>query len=177
MRSDRSSRISALGAGSQGGRSFFGTGAGHDGSFFPEVGHFTITGVPGYTGWIPGKQAENVVGATFQKSNELACMACEGRGNEPMQGGRRVNPFGLAERAGTYVLGYTGFIPGKYADNVFGHTAGRENELSQLIKGRQAADRERKCRAYREGRRPPTGHIDHAGYHSYGSGGGIDSRG
>lgn len=28
--------------------------------------------IPGYTGWIPGKYSENVVGSTYLRSNELA---------------------------------------------------------------------------------------------------------
>jgi len=145
--------------------------------FFPEVGNYTVTALPGYTGWIPGKAAENVVGATYHRANELACVAAEGRAHPPLIGGRRTNPWGMGDRAGAMVVGYTGFVPGKAADNVFGHTYAKENEISQLIKHQQAADKQQRVLAYREGRRPPTGHLDYSGYQPYGAGSGLDSTG
>lgn len=143
----------------------------------PEVGNFTITALPGYTGWVPAKAAENVVGATYQRANELACVAAEARASLPLIGGRRVNPWGMGDRAGSMIVGYTGFIPGKSADGVFGHTYKMENEMSQLIKHQQATDKQARIRAYRDGKRPPTGHIDHSGYQAYGAGSGLDSTG
>lgn len=143
----------------------------------PHVGNFAITGLPGYTGYIPAKASENVIGATYQRANEMACVAAEARSNPPLIGGRRVNPWGVGDRAGALLPGYTGFIPGKSADNVFGHTFAKENEISQLHKHAQAADKSKRIAAYREGRRPPTGHLDYAGYHDYGAGSGLDSIG
>lgn len=145
--------------------------------YFPDVGHFSITALPGYTGYIPAKAPENVVGATYQRANELACVAAESRSNLPLIGGRRVNPWGMGDRVGALIPGYTGFIPGKQADNVFAHTYARENELAQLIKHRQAADKHQRIESYRQGRRPPTGHLDYAGYHDYGAGSGLESTG
>jgi hypothetical protein len=40
-------------------------------------------------------------------------------------------------RAGLDVTGYTGFIPGKYADNVFGRTFANANFASQNLKRKQ----------------------------------------
>lgn len=146
-------------------------------SFMPNVGNFSITALPGYTGWVPAKAAENVVGATYHRANELACVAAASRADPPLIGGRRTNPWGMGERPGIYVPGYTGYIPGKEADNVFGHTYGRENEVAQLIKHQHAADEQCRVNAYRQGQRPPTGHLDYSGYHAYGSGSGLDSTG
>jgi hypothetical protein len=83
----------------------------------------------------------------------------------------------MGDRAGAMIVGYTGFIPGKSADNVFGYTYAKENELSQLIKHQQATEKDTRVSCYREGRRPPTGHIDHNGYRPYGAGSGVDSTG
>jgi len=145
--------------------------------YFPDVGNYTITALPGYTGYIPAKQAENVIGATYHRANELACVAAESRSNPPWIGGRRINPWGLGDRGGALIPGYTGYIPGKAADNVFGYTYAKENELSQLIKHQQARDKQQRVNSYREGRRPPTGHLDYSGYRDYGAGGGLDSTG
>merc|ERR550514_2400629 len=109
---------------------------------FLEVGNFTVTGIPGYTGFVPGKLAENVMGTTFQRSNELAMHACESRAYPPkILGGRRSNPFGLGDRTGSDIVGYTGYIPGKYADNVFGHVFARSNHISQLLKQEQMQEK------------------------------------
>jgi len=109
---------------------------------FLEVGNYTVTGIPGYTGFIPGKVSENVLGTTVQRSNELAMNACESRAYPPkIMGGRRTNPFGLGDRVGAEIVGYTGYIPGKYSDNVFGHVFARSNHISQLLKQEQMREK------------------------------------
>ncbi|CAD7957250.1 unnamed protein product [Amoebophrya sp. A120] len=117
--------------------------------YFPEVGNYTLTAIPGYGGYIPGKVSENVISSTFNRSNQLAAIKCEERllddhqyTQEPHNYARH-NPFGvtLPHRRGTDVPGYTGFIPGKYADGVFGHVYARGNNISQLLKQRQYVDR------------------------------------
>lgn len=107
--------------------------------FVPVIGHFAVTGIPGYTGFIPGKTAENVVATTFQRSNELSLHACELRATKPYEWPLQAyNPDGVsAHRRGYDMVGYTGFVPGKYADNVFGHVFTRTNAISAMIKGVQ----------------------------------------
>merc|ERR1712150_352243 len=48
-------------------------------TYFPEVGNFTLTAIPGYGGHIPGKVAENVIASTYNRSNQLAAVQCEER--------------------------------------------------------------------------------------------------
>ncbi|CAD7956039.1 unnamed protein product [Amoebophrya sp. A25] len=117
--------------------------------YFPEVGNYTLTGIPGYGGYIPGKISENVIGSTFNRSNQLAAIQCEervlddGQYTQQPHNYARHNPFGitLPHKRGTDIPGYTGFIPGKYADGVFGHVYARSNNVSQLLKQRQYVDR------------------------------------
>lgn len=118
-------------------------------TYFPEVGNFTLTAIPGYGGHIPGKVAENVISSTFNRSNQLAAVQCEERlidDHTYTQQPRNVpfhNPYGvtLPHRRGTDIPGYTAFVPGKYADGVFGHVFARANNISQLLKQRQYSDR------------------------------------
>merc|ERR1711869_49220 len=104
------------------------------------MGRFAVTGIPGYAGYVPGKYPENVLGATHQRTNELSIAACDARAF-PEETGAKYNPGGLRTRDGYNVPGYTGFVPGKYADNVHGHVFGRVNQISKVIKGEQAIDR------------------------------------
>eukprot|EP00746_Dinoflagellata_sp_MGD_P166113 gnl/MRDRNA2_/MRDRNA2_95805_c0_seq1.p1 gnl/MRDRNA2_/MRDRNA2_95805_c0~~gnl/MRDRNA2_/MRDRNA2_95805_c0_seq1.p1 ORF type:complete len:132 (-),score=16.09 gnl/MRDRNA2_/MRDRNA2_95805_c0_seq1:15-410(-) len=60
----------------------------------PEVGHLAVTGIPGYAGHIPGKHVENVLGATYQRANEISLVACEARHRPPTFNGRRYNAYG-----------------------------------------------------------------------------------
>merc|ERR550514_134130 len=108
--------------------------------YLPEVGRFAVTGIPGYTGYVPGKYPENVLGATHQRGNELSLLACDRR-SFPEEVGAKYNPGGLRTRDGYNVPGYTGFVPGKYADNVFGHVFARINATSTVVKQDQARDR------------------------------------
>ena len=122
------------------------------GVYFPEVGNFALTGIPGYGGFVPGKRAENIIGATYSRSNQLSAVNVEERG---MQGGvyssyesqpenlAQYNPFGVtkAYRRGTDVPGYAGYVPGKYADGVFGHVFARANNISSLLKQKQYGDK------------------------------------
>lgn len=130
--------------------------------YLPEVGRFAVTGVPGYAGYIPGKYPENVLGATHQRTNELSIAACDARAF-PEETGAKYNPGGLRTRDGYNVPGYTGFIPGKYADNVHAQVFGRVNQIAKVIKGEQAIDRA-KWRVPRYGH--PDGVLGHSGYYS-----------
>jgi len=107
--------------------------------YIPTIGHFAVTGIPGYTGFVPGKTSENVCATTFQRSNELAIQACDLRATKPYEMPLQAyNPEGVtAHRRGYDMVGYAGFIPGKYADNVFGHVFTRSNAISAMVKGLQ----------------------------------------
>lgn len=130
--------------------------------YLPEVGRFAVTGIPGYGGYIPGKYPENVLGATHQRSNELSLHACDQRAF-PEETGAKFNPGGLRTRDGYNVPGYTGFIPGKYADNIHGHVFARTNQISKVVKGEQSIDRAA-WRVPRYGH--PDGVVGHSGYYS-----------
>ena len=63
---------------------------------------------------------------TFSRTNQLAVHACEQRALDEYQyhslpeNKSSYNPFGVTNpyRRGTDVPGYTGFVPGRYADGV-----------------------------------------------------------
>jgi len=108
------------------------------------LGHSPLTNLPGYTGFIPGKASENVLGASHCRANALSLMACSRRGELQQEHdfGRRANPYGLlAKRRGAEVPGYTGFIPGKHAGGVFGSTYSHSNDVAQQVRREQAVSR------------------------------------
>ena len=45
-----------------------------------QLGHLPYVNVPGYTGFIPGKAAESVLGASHTRANALSLLACSRRG-------------------------------------------------------------------------------------------------
>ncbi|KAF4665500.1 hypothetical protein FOL47_004534 [Perkinsus chesapeaki] len=107
--------------------------------FLPQIGCFALTGIPGYTGYVPRKSPENVFGATFRRANELSLY------RDPREIGYQClgyNPGGLGGRLGDNVPGYGGYIPGKYSDNVFGKVFAEANKIAQAIKVHQALDRD-----------------------------------
>eukprot|EP00439_Symbiodinium_sp_Y106_P078855 s1408_g17.t1 len=110
-----------------------------DGSFLPQAGSFTVTGLPGYTGYVPGKVAENVYGMTFQNANERSAAEAKilrSTGRLPMSYAGRTYD---GPAPGAEIPGYTGFIPGRYADNVMGTTFAKGAELAFLssVTGRE----------------------------------------
>jgi len=108
------------------------------------LGHSPLTNLPGYTGHIPGKESENVLGASHCRANAIALMACSRRGELQQEHpyARRENAYGLlAKRRGAEVPGYTGFIPGKHAGGVFGSTYSNSNEVAQQVRREQAVSR------------------------------------
>ncbi|CAE7634325.1 unnamed protein product [Symbiodinium necroappetens] len=125
-----------------------------DGSFLPQAGSFTVTGLPGYTGYVPGKVAENVYGLTFQNANERSAAEAKilrSTGRLPMSYAGRTYD---GPAPGAEIPGYTGFIPGRYADNVMGTTFAKGAELAFIVKNQQMADRLHRVQCYRQGERP-----------------------
>lgn len=144
-----------------------------DSSSIPNVGRFAVTGLPGYTGYIPGKSSENVYGATFQSANHMATTEMDMRRSgfkQPVLG-RTHGPA-----PGADIPGYMGFVPGKNADNVIGTTHARGSETAWLIKSHQMNERHQRVNSYRQGQRPPTGTHDYSGYRSQGNPFGPDAR-
>mmetsp|Transcript_72641 Transcript_72641/g.126117 ORF Transcript_72641/g.126117 Transcript_72641/m.126117 type:complete len:199 (-) Transcript_72641:94-690(-) len=108
------------------------------------LGHYPVTNLPGYTGHVPGKEAENILGCSHTRANALAVAACSRRG-DPFQEdpfAKRHNPYGLlVKRRGAEVPGYTGHIPGKHATSVFGNTFAHSNEVATQVRREQAVGR------------------------------------
>lgn len=137
--------------------------------YIPYIGNFPVTGIPGYGGYIPGKTSENVIGTTFQRSNELAYQACDMRATQPYEMPiQAYNPEGVtAHRRGFDMVGYKGFVPGKYAQNVFGHVFTRSNAISSILKTQQFDEKKRWIEKLRS-QGPPlpngTGVVGYVGY-------------
>lgn len=103
------------------------------------------SGIPGYTGFVPGKGCENVLGVTHGRANALAQAACIRRGDPLSQDfGHRPNPCGVAgPRRGAEIPGYTGYIPGKTASGVFGTTFADSNSVAMHARQDQALQRQK----------------------------------
>jgi len=112
------------------------------------LGHLPYVNVPGYTGFIPGKASENILGASHTRSNSLSLMACSRRGipEEHNDFARRTNPYGLLlKRRGAGIPGYTGYIPGKHPANVFGSTYADSNSTAMEVCREQALGRQHRA--------------------------------
>ena len=109
------------------------------------VGSYPITAIPGYGGHTPGVYPEVRFGASKQRMNVQAYLE---RHNLSPRSVRVHNNRGLNYRPGFDVVGYTGYVPGKSADNVFGETFARADFSSQHIR-KQAVSSE------------PRGHTDY----------------
>mmetsp|Transcript_87262 Transcript_87262/g.244902 ORF Transcript_87262/g.244902 Transcript_87262/m.244902 type:complete len:225 (-) Transcript_87262:221-895(-) len=108
-----------------------------------ELGHLAVNNIPGYTGYIPGKASENVIGATHCRGNALSLCATNRRGEEPADDFvMRKNPYGLCtRRRGADVSGYTGHIPAKHATGVYGTTFANSNAVATQVRREQAVRR------------------------------------
>eukprot|EP00929_Paragymnodinium_shiwhaense_P087793 TRINITY_DN4792_c0_g1_i1.p1 TRINITY_DN4792_c0_g1~~TRINITY_DN4792_c0_g1_i1.p1 ORF type:complete len:207 (+),score=32.87 TRINITY_DN4792_c0_g1_i1:116-736(+) len=139
----------------------------------PEVGRFALNNTVGYTGFIPGKAAENIHGGTYRVVNERAATEVD-----LLRAGVRLTAPTRAPGPvyGTEIPGYTGFVPGRYSDNVLGMSNPRGAEMAWLLKAQQADERRMRTSSYRDGVRPPTGFQDHSGYRPHGGMSGVDSR-
>mmetsp|Transcript_14232 Transcript_14232/g.30538 ORF Transcript_14232/g.30538 Transcript_14232/m.30538 type:complete len:211 (-) Transcript_14232:53-685(-) len=112
------------------------------------LGHLPAVNVPGYTGFIPGKASESILGATHTRSNALALVACSRRGEpeEYNDFARRTSPYGLLlKRRGASVPGYRGYIPGKHPSNVFGSTFADSNATAMEVCREMALDRQHRA--------------------------------
>lgn len=124
-----------------------------DTTVLPQAGAFSVTGLPGYTGYVPGKVSGNVHALTFQKANERAMVEGHLRntGQVPrIYAGRSFD----GPAPGAEVPGYTGFVPGRYANNVIGSTFAKGAELAFLVKNQQMTERLHRVQCYRQGDRP-----------------------
>mmetsp|Transcript_8677 Transcript_8677/g.19914 ORF Transcript_8677/g.19914 Transcript_8677/m.19914 type:complete len:210 (+) Transcript_8677:1-630(+) len=180
------SRRSAASVGSRGSERSFASGsrasdaaappwAAREARRLPQVGTYAVTGLPGYSGHVPGKVSENVCGHTFRVANEQAVAegTMRSRGLRPpdaLEMGRTHGPL-----PGTDIPGYMGFVPGRYADNVLGTNSTRAAETAWHIKEQQALERRHRVSAYRRGERPQTGYIDYTGYNPAGATSRMDS--
>merc|ERR1719401_685701 len=142
----RSASLPQLPLGSGGGGAPPGTGRSQGGGWgsAPPVGNYTYNNIPGYTGYIPGKYSENVLGSAHSRTNALALQACNSRDVpvEECHFARRTNHYGLAApRRGADIPGYTGYIPAKHATNVYGTTFAESNNAAQHVRRELAAGR------------------------------------
>jgi len=144
-----------------------------NGNALPQAGRLSMKGLPGYTGYVPGKVSENVHGATFNVANDHANNTVDmiRTGTIPNRVSRISGPT-----AGQEVPGYMGFCPGRYADNVIGLTQAKGAENAFMVKDQQKVERHARVACYRRGERPPTGNMDYTGYKTQGSLKGYDSR-
>lgn len=131
-----------------------------------------MSGLPGYTGYIPGKVAENIHGATFQVANESASGTIDMNRSGVLPPRIRRAP---GPAPGHDVPGYMGFCPGRYADNVIGQTQAKGSENAAFVKDHQKAERHARVACYRRGERPPTGAMDYSGYRTQGALPGVDT--
>lgn len=154
------------------------------------TGQLGRSSIPGYTGHVMGRNAENIAGATHQESCKLSDTACSkrmvARGDVDSERGRQwrghdvmaqsidrgnmsagigtsnldgltqmldehgpsckttshfANPRGHSKhRSGAAIPGYVGFIPGKYAGNVFASTFAEANVSAMGVRRREGAE-------------------------------------
>lgn len=139
--------------------------------FFPETQDvFSISAIPGYTGYRPAKGAENVMGRTDQKVNEISKIVTDVRRTCGRGAGQ--NPWG-AQLHRPRIVGHTGWVPQKIAGNVHGLTFTQENDLAQKIRDRIAEDRDVKHSYYCQGLAPPSGYNAHKNLHPQCGEGGL----
>mmetsp|Transcript_2679 Transcript_2679/g.6080 ORF Transcript_2679/g.6080 Transcript_2679/m.6080 type:complete len:195 (-) Transcript_2679:103-687(-) len=83
---------------------------------------YTVSSLPGYSGYVPAKYSETIVGATFQRANEIAAecrQAAKEKDSSQAYSIADVYPYKLSlpkkDRLDTYLTrsipGYSGYIP------------------------------------------------------------------
>lgn len=118
----------------------------------PKIGvPFPVGNIPGYTGFIPRKVAENVHGDTFGTENERAHLLPHyynpTHGSELVERSQsmpEITPSKITWKSGEHlgeglkivprVPGYMGHIPGKMAETVHGSRFGDDNEKAQSLR-------------------------------------------
>lgn len=114
--------------------------------FDAQIGYMPTNNIPGYTGYIPGKYSENVLGTSVGRSNALSFVACARRGEPELATcndfARRSNVYGLEPRRGASMPGYAGYIPGKMSEGVLGHTFADANVIATRARWEQACNRD-----------------------------------
>ena len=86
------------------------------------IGDFPQTSIPGYTGHMPGIYPEGRYGASIHRLVK----------DINIKTPKRTRSASMY-RPGLDVVGYTGFVPGKHAGNVFGQTYSQSNYTSQKL--------------------------------------------
>lgn len=89
----------------------------------PALSSTAVTAPPGYSGYIPGVAAGNVIGHTFARANKVAAkdLSSYRRGSVPrFDPPQRGTADGTTYSAGAKIPGYAGFVPGVYAGNLIG---------------------------------------------------------
>jgi len=124
------------------------------------IGYIPTNNIPGYTGYIPGKSCENVLGATVNRANALSFVKCQQRGEPEVLDdfARRSNVYGLEPRRGAEIPGYAGYIPAKMAEGVLGHTYAGANVIATRARWEQA-----RCREHVAPLLPPGGGLGSTG--------------
>lgn len=133
-----------------------------------------VRAIPGYHGHVPGKFAENVLGATWAPANSRAAehFTTIVKGPPPHTW-RRVSAPGVASRRGSgfapgrEVPGYTGFTGTKASGHIYGKTFRAANEEANTAVKTARGRRERHASAPQTARHPGT---------APGSGGGRSQR-
>lgn len=118
----------------------------------PKIGvPFSVGNIPGYTGFIPRKVAENVHGDTYSIENERAQLIPHYYNPVPgtelvtrSQSMPEITPAKISWNSGEHtgeglkvvprVPGYMGHIPGKHAETVHGCRFGDDNEAAQKLR-------------------------------------------
>lgn len=86
--------------------------------------------IPGYSGFVPGVATEGKFGASKHKLNLESFIDRHRRPSSSVDDLRRNKS---KYRAGFDVVGYTGFVPGKYAGNIYAQTFSNANYASQKL--------------------------------------------
>lgn len=89
-----------------------------------------VKAIPGYSGFVPGVAPEGKYGASKHKLNVESFIDRYRRPSTSVDAKpeRRSN-----YRAGLDVVGYTGFVPGKHAGNIYAKTFSNANFASQKL--------------------------------------------
>ena len=86
--------------------------------------------IPGYSGFVPGVATEGKFGASKHK---LSVESFIDRHRRPSSSDEVKQRSNRGYRPGFDVVGYTGYVPGKYAGNIYAKTFSNANFASQKL--------------------------------------------